>query len=520
MRKLRIALTALMLTGLLVSTSGTFVLAATPPEPTYGTAAVDGNSSEWNLAEDGTGDFFADMWRAGRPPGDHPNPVLESKLYLRYDCSTGTLYALVLAEQGVAVLQQSDDAWIRIDGPPPSVNGGSGNDGTPPDFEWVWIGDELRGYEASLSVSTGNHTLDAHIQVFDDDASQTSAAYDAELVIACPDTGAIIINKEASFESERPFPFTSTVPGHENFSLVDDGSGSGDTITFLGLAPGPYTVTELVPSNWALSSIACVWPGESEVELDLSARQASIGLAANETVECTFTNDPDPGTIVIQKFTDPSGLDEFDFSFTDDIASPYGFFLSDGEQVAFLEIEPGSYTVAENDPAQTVADAFSLSELVCEDSDTEGTPSEWNLGQGLTTINLDPGETVTCSFTNKKDEGTAITLASFAAKAGVGAVRLEWETGTEIDNAGFNLYRATAPGGPYTKVNAALIAAEGDPVAGASYSFLDQRLLPGTYYYKLEDVDFNGVTTLHGPVSATVLPRFRRPAYRPTLPGF
>ena len=355
---------------------------------------------------------------------------------------------------------------------------------------------------------------------FDDDASQTSAAYDAELVIACPETGAIIIHKQASFESDRQFGFSSTVPGHGSFSLVDDGSGSGDTITFLGLAPGPYTVTELVPSGWELNSIVCSWSGESQVELNISAGQASIGLAANDTVECTFTNDPHPGTIVIQKFTDPSGLGGFYFGFTDDIADPNGFELSDGEEKVFSEVEPGTYAVTEIDPGETLADAFSLSELVCEDSDTEGTPSEWNLGQGLATINLDPGETVTCSFTNKKDEGTAITLASLTAKAGVGAVKLEWETGTEVDNAGFNLYRATAPGGPYIKVNAALIAAEGDPVAGASYSFLDQRLLPATYYYKLEDVDFNGVTTLHGPVSATVLPRFRRPAYRPTLPGF
>jgi len=115
-------------------------------------------------------------------------------------------------------------------------------------------------------------------------------------------------------------------------------------------------------------------------------------------------------------------------------------------------------------------------------------------------------------------EPTAITLASFTATAGAGSITLAWETGTEIDNAGFNLYRAAAADGPNTKVNAALIAAEGDPVSGASYSYLDQRLQPGTYFYKLEDVDLNGVVTTHGPVSATVLPRFRRPAYRPTMP--
>jgi hypothetical protein len=115
-------------------------------------------------------------------------------------------------------------------------------------------------------------------------------------------------------------------------------------------------------------------------------------------------------------------------------------------------------------------------------------------------------------------EPTAICLASFTTEAGVGSVTLAWETGTEVDNAGFNLYRASAADGPYAKVNSALIAAEGDPVAGASYSFLDKGLESGTYYYKLEDVDLNGVATLHGPVSATVLPRLRRPSYRPTLP--
>jgi len=97
-------------------------------------------------------------------------------------------------------------------------------------------------------------------------------------------------------------------------------------------------------------------------------------------------------------------------------------------------------------------------------------------------------------------------------------VALAWETGTEIDNAGFNVYRASAPDGPYAKVNGVLIAAEGDPVSGARYSFLDEDLAPGTYTYKLEDVDLNGVATLHGPVSATVVPHLRRPSYRPMLP--
>ena len=113
---------------------------------------------------------------------------------------------------------------------------------------------------------------------------------------------------------------------------------------------------------------------------------------------------------------------------------------------------------------------------------------------------------------------TAVCLASFTARLGVGSVHLAWETGAEIDNAGFNLYRATAADGPYAKVNGAFIAAQGDPTSGASYAFTDEGLAPGIYFYKLEDVDTGGVATLHGPVSAVALPRLRRPLYRPTLP--
>jgi hypothetical protein len=117
-----------------------------------------------------------------------------------------------------------------------------------------------------------------------------------------------------------------------------------------------------------------------------------------------------------------------------------------------------------------------------------------------------------------EEEPTAITLASFVAEPGVGSVALAWETGTEVDNAGFNLYRASTPDGPYTRITGSLIASEGDPVAGASYFFLDEDLAPGTYTYELEDVDLNGVATRHGPVSATVSPGLRRPPYRPTSP--
>jgi hypothetical protein len=113
---------------------------------------------------------------------------------------------------------------------------------------------------------------------------------------------------------------------------------------------------------------------------------------------------------------------------------------------------------------------------------------------------------------------TALILDSFTAQAGADGVTLAWETGTEA-NAGFNLYRAMLKDGPYSKINEALIAAEGDAASGASYTFMDSPDY-GTFYYQLEGMDLYGMSALHGPVKITLARPLRRPLYRPRLPEF
>ena len=81
---------------------------------------------------------------------------------------------------------------------------------------------------------------------------------------------------------------------------------------------------------------------------------------------------------------------------------------------------------------------------------------------------------------------------------------IAWTTESEIDNAGFNLYRSESENGDYTKINNSLIPAKGSSTQGASYEFTDKDVQNRkTYYYKLEDIDLNGTSTMHGPVSAT-----------------
>jgi uncharacterized repeat protein (TIGR01451 family) len=101
---------------------------------------------------------------------------------------------------------------------------------------------------------------------------------------------------------------------------------------------------------------------------------------------------------------------------------------------------------------------------------------------------------------------TAVTLASFAANLQDDAILVTWETAMELDNVGFNLYRSTAAAGPYTQLNTTIIPPQfPGEVMGGYYEWLDKDALPGVvYYYRLEDIDVNGVSTFHGPVSAAL----------------
>ena len=97
-----------------------------------------------------------------------------------------------------------------------------------------------------------------------------------------------------------------------------------------------------------------------------------------------------------------------------------------------------------------------------------------------------------------------VTITEFIAVPGDRCVSIQWGTASELDNAGYNIYRSDKENGGYLKINTALISAQGSPTQGASYEFIDKDVKNRkTYYYRLEDVDLNGTSTMHGPVSAT-----------------
>ena len=121
----------------------------------------------------------------------------------------------------------------------------------------------------------------------------------------------------------------------------------------------------------------------------------------------------------------------------------------------------------------------------------------WNGANGHLDLTLAP-------MLHLEHHPTLIDLSSFTATPLNSAVLLEWETETELDNEGFNLLRSEEEQGQYVKINRNLIPSKGEAGFGAEYSYTDYDVENGvTYYYLLEDIDFYGKSTLHGPVSAT-----------------
>ena len=243
---------------------------------------------------------------------------------------------------------------------------------------------------------------------------------------------------------------------------------------------------------------------ESEASKIVSVRflAAGGGFESDNHTICTELIDSgnqsgaDIGGIVIKKVTIPGNSTSFDF--TDTIEAPNAFSLSNGQQQTFVSVAPGTYTVTE----EPNTGAFQLRLLNCVDGDSNGISSTGDVNTRTATINVDRNETVTCTFTNS-NQPLGVTLASFDAVAQADHVLVTWETVSELQNSGFNLYRTQTADPPAAANLLAFVPSQGPGSAqGFAYSHDDYDVTAGNaYWYWLEDVDFSGVTTMHGPVS-------------------
>lgn len=111
-----------------------------------------------------------------------------------------------------------------------------------------------------------------------------------------------------------------------------------------------------------------------------------------------------------------------------------------------------------------------------------------------------PGECVTVT------SATAVVLSTFKVSPSAdGMIEINWTTATEINTAGFNIYRSENKGGPFVRINPQMIPASPNALTGSTYQYEDSTAKSDkTYFYQLEDIELNGRSERHDPTQVAI----------------
>ena len=228
-----------------------------------------------------------------------------------------------------------------------------------------------------------------------DPAEFTVAVGDAiECAIVNTAKGTIVIVKHVE-GADGSFDFTGTWPGKGGFSIMTTEGAGSDTST--NVPAGTYTVSELLTNQYLGKLVSCTDSAEGGQASTIAGLIGTIKLDPGETVTCTYSN-TERGEIIVDKVV-PGGSDqEFGFEFEGD-GPTQPFDLADADTPWSSDlIDPNeTYTVSE---AKT---AGWTTTLLCVGG-ADVTYSETDAA-AIATIDLNPGEVVTCTYTNTPNPG-------------------------------------------------------------------------------------------------------------------
>jgi hypothetical protein len=240
--------------------------------------------------------------------------------------------------------------------------------------------------------------------VFDDDAcvsfgrgmvkSRSSTSFSSTLKdfvrpidVRVTNCGTVTIRKRAVPQSAQDFSFTASPQlGIAPFGLDDDGNGSNalpSQRSFMGRFEGQASVFEQATPGWDLTDLVCSAGGTPVRDgAGNLTGEASMTLSAGQTVECTYTNTARGRLRVLQVVSPTGDPQSFDFSLNGNPA----FSLQGGQSFDSGLVAPGVFAVSQADPGEE----WDLQSAVCDD------------GSPVGAVEVGPGETVTCVFTNVK----------------------------------------------------------------------------------------------------------------------
>jgi uncharacterized repeat protein (TIGR01451 family) len=297
-----------------------------------------------------------------------------------------------------------------------------------------------------------------------------------------PTSGTIIITKAVSSPAgaTHTFSFGGNVSFNANgtFQLAVQ-NGAPASTTFYRAETGqnnqPWSVQEMVPPGWSLSSLTCSsHTGKSTTTTSLETATATITLAPADTVTCTYTDSETPplSALTLTKTT-IGGVGRFDY-----IVTPAGGGASKsatattskpGVEVAAtpekIELPAGQYKIAESLPSAN-GGAWMLTAVACDGKKLPAVSP--------VTVTLAAGTGSECAFENTFVPTGAITIRKKAFG----------KTGT----IGFTISPETTPPSDLTYSKTAKVTQEGVAVVATGDATSDLPL--GTY--KIQELAVGG----------------------------
>ncbi len=192
------------------------------------------------------------------------------------------------------------------------------------------------------------------------------------------------------------------------------------------------------------------------------------------------------------------------------------------------------YCVADNDPVNSLILTFSnpvnVSSLRFADGSANGSTGTFvftpNVGTAFTATDNGSGMTVVPAggfagitmLTITRQDGTAfyfalddvtmdaslpVELTGFTAAADGSDAVLRWETASETNNVGFEVQMDAGAG--FAPLG--FVAGAGTSLEGQRYSYRTAGLAPGTYTFRLRQVDFDGAFAFSPAVELSVAPQ-------------
>lgn len=112
------------------------------------------------------------------------------------------------------------------------------------------------------------------------------------------------------------------------------------------------------------------------------------------------------------------------------------------------------------------------------------------------------------TFTNPTDITLPVAMTNFSASIETRGILLTWTTQTEVNSAGFHVWRSEKEEQGYIRLTTALLPSHGNSSSPHEYTFIDKEVKNDImYWYKIEEISMDGESSFYGPICVlNVLP--------------